>query len=201
MALVLRTRFNLLTLFLTLFSFLFLIFVQSSFAFYHTTDSASSKDRVGAKVETKREALSVKRDEQKLKACQTKEKVIKTRLANLVRVTQNMGEKFTKITDRVKTFYADKVVPKGGIVANYDALVADVNAKKAAADAALATAKANGESFSCTSSDPKGTLTQFRKDMQAVKRALKDYRTSVKNLIVAVKQALGEVKSSPSPTP
>lgn len=100
-----------------------------------------------------------------------------------------------------------KVVPSGKTIANYDSLVADIQAKKSAVQTALSIAQNDANSFSCTGDDPKGQLTQFRKDMQAVKKALKEYRTSIKNLIVAVRSVTGtierenKVSSNPTSSP
>jgi hypothetical protein len=60
----------------------------------------------------------------------------------------------------------------------------------------VTTAQTNSTNFSCDGNDPKGLLTQFRTDMQTVKQALHDYRTSIKNLIVAVRSVTGEIESA-----
>ena len=143
-----------------------------------------------------------KLDAKKLKVCQTKEKVIKNRLDSLTRLVTNQEAKFDRIATRVENFYTTKVLPTGKTVSNYDALVADIDAKKATVDSALASAKTNADSFSCDSDDPKGALTQVRRDIQAVKSALHDFRKSVRNLIVAVRAvAKNEKRMSPTPAP
>ncbi|KKS13791.1 MAG: hypothetical protein UU67_C0016G0004 [Candidatus Daviesbacteria bacterium GW2011_GWB1_41_5] len=140
----------------------------------------------------------------KLRACQTREDAIKKRASRLTQLATNMEGKFDKHAQRVEEYYTSKVVPSGKAVANYDSLVADIDAKKAAVAAALTTAQNDANNFSCTGDDPKGQLTQFRKDMQAVKKPLKNYRTSIKNLIVAVRSVTGtterENQKSPKPT-
>jgi peptidoglycan hydrolase CwlO-like protein len=141
--------------------------------------------------------------EAKLRACQAREDAIKKRASHITQLATNMEDKFDKHAQKVEEYYTSKVVPSGKTVANYDSLVADIDAKKAAVAAALSTAQNDANNFSCTGDDPKGQLTQFRKDMQAVKKALKDYRTSIKNLIVAVRSVTGaterEDKGSPKP--
>lgn len=109
-----------------------------------------------------------------------------------------MEDKFDAIAQRVEDYYTNTVVPSGKTVANYANLVSDIQAEKAAVQAPVTQAQNNANSFSCTSNDPKETLTQFRKDMQAVQQALKDYRTSIKNLIVAVHSVTGTENSSSS---
>ncbi len=98
-----------------------------------------------------------------------------------------MQEKFDAIAKRVEDYYISKVVPSGKTVTNYDSLVSEIQNKKQATQTALGKAQTDANSFSCSGNDPKGQLTQFRTDMQTVKSALKDYRTAIKNLIVAVR--------------
>lgn len=183
-----------LTLIGILFSFAYLIFVTHSFA--QTTPKQARENLITAKKETR----IAKLDAAKLRVCKNKERVIINRLDALTRLVATQETSFDKIAARVENFYTEKVLTAGKTVANYNNLVTDIAAKKAAVDASLATAKTNSSNFSCSADDPKGDLTQFKTDMQAVKNALKDYRTSIKNLIVAIKSVVGE-EESPSPTP
>lgn len=206
-------------LLLFIFSIVYLVFVPFSFGFYHSNlapkASLEAKKEIRKEaVQEKRENLIQKRDEakqraearkekldaKKLQVCQRKEEIIKKRLESLTRLVTIQETKFDQISTRVQTFYTTKVLTKGKTVPNYDSLVADIASKKGAVDAALTNAKTNAEGFSCDGDDPKGALTQYRKGMQTTKEALKDYRTSIKNLIVAVKSVAGASdKVSPSP--
>lgn len=123
----------------------------------------------------------------RLRVCQLHETVIKTRLSHLGQLASSMEDKFASISGRVQTYYTNKVLPSGKTVANYDTLVTDISTKKAAVDSALTKAKTDVAGFDCTVANPKGQLTSYRLDMQAVKQALKDYRTAIKDLIVAVR--------------
>jgi len=138
--------------------------------------------------------------EAKLKACQNRENAIQTRSKQLTKTAENMLTTFDKIAERVEQYYTSKVVPSGKTVPNYDALVADITSKKQTVQTDLDKATADATAFSCTGNDPKGQLTQFRTDMQTVKKDLKEYRTAIKNLIVAVRKVTGTTNSSPSPT-
>jgi len=124
----------------------------------------------------------------RLHVCEIKEKEINNRAGSLLKLVTVMIGKFDSIALRVEGYY----LGSGKQVPNYQALVDDIAAKKAAAWAALVVAQNDATGFSCTGEDPKGQLTQFRIDMQAVKMELHAYRTSIKNLIVAVR---GVVKS------
>lgn len=127
--------------------------------------------------------------EAKLRVCQNKESGIQKRNIQLNKMAENMMTKFDAITTRVKTYYTEKALPNGVTVSNYDALVSEIATKKAAVQTSLTKANTDSTAFSCTSDGPKGQLTQYRVDMQAVKQSLKDYRTSIKNLIVAIHTA------------
>src|SRR3990167_11484105 len=69
----------------------------------------------------------------KLKACQNREKAINNIMARIANRGSKQLDVFNKIAERTKAFYTDK----GKTLSNYDALVADVNAKKAAAQSAV----------------------------------------------------------------
>ncbi len=135
---------------------------------------------------------SARLTEAKLKVCQNREAAIQKRSTQLTKLVKNMTTNFDGIAARVEKYYTNKVLPSGKTVANYDALVADITAKKNAAKTALDKADADAAAFNCASDDPKAQLTQFRTDMQTVKQDLKDYRTAIKNLIVAVRTAVGK---------
>ena len=166
---------------------LFFILLTSSALAIERPDYAGNSNS-----QEKRELAQNRLGEAKLRSCQARENSIKTRADSLQGLATNMMEKFDAITERVKEFYDTKVVPEGNTVENYDELLDDIDAKKEAVQNALDKAKDGISGFSCDGDDPKGLLTQYKEDMQAVKSALKDYRTSIKNLIVAVHTAVGE---------
>lgn len=95
---------------------------------------------------------------------------------------------FGNTATRVETFYTNS----GKTLSNYTSLVNDINTKAAAAQAAFTTLKNAGSNFSCTASDPQGAITTFKADLQNEIAAMQAYRTSVKNLIVAVKTLVGD---------
>lgn len=140
--------------------------------------------------------------EAKLKACQARENSIKTRFELLNQLVTTMEEKFDAIAGRVEEYYTTKVVPSGKTVTNYDTLIADIAAKEVAVGTVLTKAQNDISGFSCNGSDPKAQMTAYRLDMQEVIQRLKDYRTSIKNLIVAVRSVTGTTeRANPSVTP
>lgn len=138
----------------------------------------------------------------KLQACQARENATKTRSERLTQLANTMQEKFDAIAKRVEDYYTTKVVPSGKTVSNYDALVVDVQTKKNAVQTALTNAQSDLSGFSCTDNNPKAMITKFNEDMKAVKSALREYRMSVKNLIVGVHSVTGqENRTNPSNKP
>lgn len=136
-----------------------------------------------------------------LKACQARENAIKTRSVHLEQLATTMEEKFDAIAGRVEEYYTTKVVPSGKTVPNYDSLVADIAASKTTVQTGLTKAQNDISSFSCTGSDPKGQMMTYRVDMQGVIQELKDYRTSIKDLIVAVRSVTGVTERTNSSSP
>ncbi len=120
----------------------------------------------------------------KLRVCQLHKVKIAAIINRSITRAERQLELFTKIADRVKAFY----VKKGYNVANYNDLVATADAAKAKAQADLDTLN-NLDDFDCNSDDPKGQAEAFKTALKTVNQDLKDYRTAVKNLIVAVKSA------------
>lgn len=133
-----------------------------------------------------------KLEEGKLKSCQAREEGIKKRSEQLTKMANNMLEKFDTIAQRVEDYYTTKVVPGGKTVSNYDSLVSTITAKKALVQTALASSQNDLASFNCTTGDPKGQMMLYKADMRKVKDALREFRTSIKNLIVAVRSVNGQ---------
>ncbi len=133
-----------------------------------------------AEATNRREASETKLTEAKLSVCLKHEAVI----GNIVARMGDRGTKqldvFTKIAERTEAFYKKS----GKELANYDALVAEVTAKKDAAQAALPTMLVT---FKCDGTDPKGVASGFKTSRTNLITALKEYKTAVKNLIVGVK--------------
>lgn len=130
--------------------------------------------------------------------CQTKQDVIKGRMNNLVRMSTNMMTVFTNISERAMQFYANKVVPKGVTVPNYDELGEAIETKKEAVESSLDTASNHAGEFNCETGTPKTALATFKADMQDVKAKLKELRTAVRTLIVAVHNVNKSVSVTPT---
>lgn len=131
-----------------------------------------------------------------LKSCQNRQKAITNIMARISDRGQKQLTLFGTIATRVETFYTDK----GKTLNNYDTLVADVNAKQAAAQTTVGTIKSDSTGFSCDGTDPKGFVSTFKDSLKSEISALQDYRTSVKNLTVGVKSVQGTTTSTDNKT-
>lgn len=169
-----------------------IMFSTEALAAATSAGSGSSASNTGRTASTQR------LKETKLKVCQNRESAIHKRSESLTSMAKNMEIKFDHIASRVETYYTEKSVPAGRVVADYDQLIAAIQAKKD--QVALDLAKANSDSslFSCNGDDPKGQIQLFHDDMKNVKKALKEYRAAINDLIVSVRSANGEQNSSSS---
>jgi hypothetical protein len=126
-----------------------------------------------------------KLSEDRLKLCQSKEKSIDGIMQKIVAQGNNHLDVLNKIADRTQTFATNHNLT----VANYQTLVSDMNVKKAAVTAAINAASLAATNFKCDGTDPQGTAASFQAVRKTEIAALKEYKTSVKNLIKAVHAA------------
>ncbi|HEY5550063.1 MAG TPA: hypothetical protein VIK37_02600 [Candidatus Saccharimonadales bacterium] len=134
------------------------------------------------------EAAKLRLEGAKLKACENRERAVNSILDRIANRGERRLNVYSAIFQKVQDFY----VKKGISLSNYDALVAEVNAKKEAAQAAVDAIKAEQVDFTCDGTDPKGVAAGFKEDLKAEIKALHDYQQSIKNLIVAVKTAIAD---------
>lgn len=121
-----------------------------------------------------------------LKACQNRETAINNIMSRIDTRAQNQLTLFSTIATRVENFYTSK----GKSASNYAALTGAIDAAKTQAQADLSSLQGNS-TFSCTANNPKETVTAFQSYLKTEITDLQNYRTAVKNLIVAVAQANG----------
>jgi len=133
------------------------------------------------------------------RSCSARENTIKTRLINLTTFAENMAIKFDAIANKVKLYYTTTVLPNGKSINNYDSLVENIKTNKDTVTTTLTKAQNDANNFTCSETDPLQQMEIIREDMQTVKQALKDYRSAIKNLIVAIRPvSQDQVISSPS---
>lgn len=139
----------------------------------------------------RKEAAQTRLADAKLKACQNRQKAITNIMTRIADRGQKQVDLFSTIAERTEKFYTDK----GKTLANYDTLVADVAAKKTAAQTAVDAVKSSSTTFDCSGEDPKGVVSSFKESLKSEIDALKAYKTSVKNLIVGVKSVQSTTSS------
>ena len=151
-----------------------------------TTSQTSAEQTRAAAKEKEQEKVQAAKEAVKEKVCKAK----KDGAGNVEGRVINRGQKrldaYTQIAERAEKFKTDK----GLTVANYDNLVADVNAKKAAAQATVDTLNADkGQlpNVACGNATGKPAIEKFKTDLKAEQNALKAYKTSIKTLIQAIK--------------
>lgn len=156
------------------------------FKYEKPEDIIKERNQKNLQLERLRIKNNVKLDAEKLKNCEAKQAEIKKRTEQLIKFTENMLGVFDTISTRAQNYYKKYVDGGGTAVSNYDELISDIALKKALVKADLETAKEDSAKFTCTGEDPKGYLELFREEMKTVKSDLKLYRTTIKNLIVAI---------------
>lgn len=160
----------------------------------HQRSERRDMEAVRLELKSAREKVAAKKDRlagMRLQFCEKRQSVITA----IMKRAGERGDKridfISTIANRVETFYQNK----GKVLSAYDQLASDVAAKKAAAQAAVNAVKAADTQFNCGGENPKGMVAVFRAEIQAQAAALKEYRTSVKSLIVGVKSVQGSSSS------
>lgn len=148
-------------------------------------DDIDTEKLHGKSLAAEKKAAAVARlDAKKLELCSKKQDKITSSMQRVSAQGLNQIDVFKQIADRTMAFYKSR----GRTVTNYDQLVADVNAKYKAAKTAVDSISTIS-TFDCSGDNPKEALSIFRDNHKQKTAALKEYKTSIKNLIVAVKSA------------
>lgn len=130
------------------------------------------------------------------KICQSRQNIITNRTQSIIGLANTMLINFDLHTQRVQNYYSQKLVPQGKFVPNYGDLVTQIQTHKSQVRSALSKAQAESANFTCSQPNPQKSLNSFKSQMQEVKTALKNYRNSVRNLIVAVRTTAASPQKS-----
>lgn len=139
------------------------------------------RQELSDKLEAIKEQRSEKLSENRLKVCENRQATINKIIANSATQSEKHLAVFQKIEDRVVTFYEEKTLS----LDTYDTLLATVDEKEAAAIAAIDLAKET--TFSCDDADATNPGSLARELVKSEHTALKEYRTAIKDLLVAIK--------------
>lgn len=132
-----------------------------------------------------REAIKARFEGAKLQLCESRQERITNIMSNFSDRGTRHIEVFDTILQRVQAFYVEKNLS----VDNYDSLVAEAAAKKAAAETLAAEVAATSVNFDCGGDNPLGVAESFKEQLKEMISALKEYRDAVRELISAVKTA------------
>jgi hypothetical protein len=163
-----------------------------------TTDEQTLVEREAEKRELMKEKakeFAAKREEARKEQMQAKCEQHQANLDKLVKTiqarSQRAYDRITKISELIKKFYVKKELN----VAEYDTLIADVEAKRVAAKTNLDTLLANS-GIDCDAESPRTMVKEFRSERKEKIEAMKAYRESVRKLLQAVRQAAIDQLSS-----
>jgi len=147
---------------------------------------AELEDQMKQKLEDRKQKL----DGRRLAQCQNRQANINTLIDRSVDVGRERLAHIQRVEEGVKAFYEKQGLSSEG----YQTAVDDVDAKEAAAIAALDVIAASD--FDCTKIDGAAPSDSIRSSHQAKKAALDAYRASVKELIKVVKDAFADKAAS-----
>jgi len=137
-------------------------------------------------------------NEEKIKSCQDRQEIARKQAESLNDFVSKAISNSDKNLERVEKFYEEERISDGLSVPNYDALIAEVTAKKEALKEFSAAAGSDSD-LSCAGDNPTDEITQFQKDIEAVRSSLKDYQDSINAMFNGLKE-IQESKPTPFPT-
>lgn len=142
------------------------------------------KAAIQERLETIKEERTARLDAKRLEICEKRQQKINDITARGMEQNKKQLAVFQKIEENVKAFAAEKSLSNNAI----DAAITAADTKKTAA---VATIEAAAEiSFVCSTTDATKPGSIIKEAMTSRHAALKEYRTSIKDLIVTVKQAI-----------
>lgn len=142
-------------------------------------DAADIREKAKVKVTEERKTKTERTQEQRQKACEKRAANVNRKMINYTRHAEKHLATFDKIYDRVQDFKETKKLD----AANYDELVAAADAKQAAAVAAVEALGEVSTEIDCTSEDPAAAVAAVKEAVLETRTALKDYRTAIKDVI------------------
>lgn len=118
----------------------------------------------------------------RLQSCLARQDAVKTRSENLINLGNDLLKTFDDISMRAQNFYTKNNLN----VSNYSSLIADIASKRVAVETSLTQSQAVLNGFNCSTGNPKYLIQLFNSKMKSAHQSLKNYKASIKNLIVAV---------------
>ena len=144
------------------------------------------EDRMNT-AEDAKSAVRERLNEIKKKICEKHESKINDLITRMNANREKAFDRISQVSEAVQSYYADKNLS----VADYTDLVAAVEAAKDAAKEAL-TAQQSAPKLRCDGDAPKADMSEFRTKHSDSIDALKEYRSAVKALVKAIKEAAND---------
>lgn len=129
-------------------------------------------------------------------ACDAHKAELTTRQQNYAASGQKHLDVFNSIYAKVVAFQTKNQLS----ASNYDSLKATADAKQAAAQAAVTALGSQSITIDCTSTDPAANVATLKTAVATARQALQDYRTAIKNVVVALQTAKDSTASTGSNT-
>ena len=143
---------------------------------------AEQKAERQEKFDSKREALQERLEGAKKKACEKHQTTINRIITKMNKGHETSFDRITRISEAIQKFYTEKELS----IANYDDLVAAINAAKGVAQTNTEEQVAVPE-LDCDSDHPRADVTDFRQKRLDSVDSVKAYRDAVKALGQAVR--------------
>lgn len=153
------------------------------------------KAEIQQRLTNMKEARTVRLEAKRLEVCQQRQQKINDIVAHGTEQNIKQLAVFQKIEANIKQFYIDKKLSSDA----YDGVVA--NADIAEANAVAAIEASTETTFDCASTDSTNPGSIIKEAMTTRHSSLAAYRTAIKDLIVIVKKANGEQKTTDTTTP
>lgn len=153
------------------------------------------KAEIQQRLTNMKEARTVRLEAKRLEVCQQRQQKINDIVAHGTEQNIKQLAVFQKIEANIKQFYIDKKLSSDA----YDGAVA--NADIAEANAVAAIEASTETTFDCASTDSTNPGSIIKEAMTTRHSSLAAYRTAIKDLIVIVKKANGEQKTTDTTTP
>lgn len=143
------------------------------------------REQAQAKLEEAKANHQAKTEAERQKACTVRKTVLTKRMTNAVAQAKKHKAVFDKIYTRVKTFYTTKQLS----ISNYADLTAKVDTASANAQTSIDALAALDVNVDCTSQTVSASVSAFQAAVKSTRDSLKAYRSSITDLITAIKGA------------
>jgi hypothetical protein len=159
-----------------------------------TTRVSDLQERAQKLVASERQDKKGKSVEARQKSCESRKASILKRSENYSRHGKKHLEVFNSIYDKVLKFQDEKNLT----AENFDTLKATADAKKAAAETAVAAIAEVSTDIDCSAADPAATVASLKEAVGNARKALHEYRLAIKDIVVALEKAVDDTSAEDS---